>query len=381
MQRKKVLFLASWYPSKEHPTLGNFVEKHAEAAATIADMDVLYAVSTDKVNETTIEKFIKNGVNTVIVYYPKVKSKLPIYASFLKRNAYIRAMKEGCQAHNKQYDLVHLNEIYPAGVFALKLKKHLNLSYIITAHWTGFLNNGKGFKMLPFWIQLYYKKIIKGAKSVLVVSSSLGDSMKNMGLITKYKIVPNIIDEKIFYPSTTKDNLSTKRHFVHISTFDDDHKNISGMMEVFSRLTIDYHFNLITEGKEEEVWSYIDRYKIPRGKCTVKSKLNSLEIATILRNSDALVLFSRKETFSVVVAEAWMSGIPVIASKCGGLTDEITPELGISVSVNSISELTFALENFKSTNYDSAVIQAKAVSFSKQEIANQLKQIYLTNCE
>lgn len=381
MQRKKVLFLASWYPSKEHPTLGNFVEKHAEAAATIADMDVLYAVSTDKVNETTIEKFIKNGVNTVIVYYPKVKSKLPIYASFLKRNAYIRAMKEGCQAHNKQYDLVHLNEIYPAGVFALKLKKHLNLPYIITAHWSGFLNNGKEFKKLPFWAKKQYQKIFNEAKNTLTVSDTLGKAIQNLKLSAHYETLPNVVDESIFYPTHQSEDENKINRFIHISTFDAPVKNTENMIKAFSQLESNFCLHIITENEEEDVWKVLDKWNIPKEQCIVESKLTTKQVSEAIRQSDALVLFSLKETFSVVVAEAWMSGIPVIASKCGGLTDEITPELGISVSVNSISELTFALENFKSTNYDSAVIQAKAVSFSKQEIANQLKQIYLTNCE
>jgi glycosyltransferase involved in cell wall biosynthesis len=379
MQRKKVLFLASWYPSKEHPTLGNFIQKHAEVAATIADVDVLYAVSTDKVNETTIEKFIENGVNTVIVYYPKVKSKLPIYASFLKRNAYIRAMKEGCQAHNKHYDLVHLNEIYPAGFFALKLKKHLGLPYIITTHWSGFLDNGEGFKKLPIWTKKQYKQIFNEAKNLLTVSDTLGKAIQKLKLFTHYEILPNVVDASIFYPASQSEEENKVKRFIHISTFDAPVKNTENMIKAFSQLKSDYSLHIITENEEKDVWKVLDKWSIPKEKCIVESKLDTKQIAELIRQSDALVLFSLKETFSVVIAEAWMSGIPVIASKCGGLTDEITPELGISVPINSISELTFALENFQSTNYDAIAIRTKATSFSKQEIANQLKQIYSTN--
>jgi hypothetical protein len=38
----KVLFLASWYPNREHPVSGIFVKRHALAVSNYCDVAVLY---------------------------------------------------------------------------------------------------------------------------------------------------------------------------------------------------------------------------------------------------------------------------------------------------------------------------------------------------
>ena len=40
----RILFLASWYPHRGQPTLGNFVERHAHAVALGHRVEVLYLV-------------------------------------------------------------------------------------------------------------------------------------------------------------------------------------------------------------------------------------------------------------------------------------------------------------------------------------------------
>src|SRR5690554_2824324 len=107
--QKNILFLCSWYPSKEFPTLGNFLQKHAELASEIANIDVLYAISTELVQELTITDEVINNVRTVVVYYPKIKSKLPFVTTFLKKKRYFNALKKGYEYLNKTYILTHLN--------------------------------------------------------------------------------------------------------------------------------------------------------------------------------------------------------------------------------------------------------------------------------
>src|SRR5690554_541931 len=115
---KKVLFLASWYPSKEHKTLGNFVQKHAELANEVANVDVLYAVDSETVSEITIEEELVNKVRTIIVYYPPIKSNVPFISAVLKKETYLLALRKGFKYLDTPYDWVHLNAVFPAGLFA-----------------------------------------------------------------------------------------------------------------------------------------------------------------------------------------------------------------------------------------------------------------------
>ena len=69
--KHKVLFLASWYPSKILPQSGIFVKRHAEAVANFCDVAVLHVMSDPNLNDKKIEIETKNEKNvfTVKVFY------------------------------------------------------------------------------------------------------------------------------------------------------------------------------------------------------------------------------------------------------------------------------------------------------------------------
>lgn len=372
--QKKILFLASWYPSKEQPTLGNFVQKHAELANEIAEVHVLYATSSSHVDDFTIDSFVVNNVNTCIVYYPTIKNQIPIIAQLQKRQSYLKALKLGFNFFDKTFDLVHLNAVYPAGRFALYLQRKYKIPYITSIHWSGFLEDNNAFKRLSFWHKAIYRKILAGSAMNLPVSSVLGDALVNLGLTSTYKVFNNSVNEEIFSPIEREQNEVIR--FLHISTFGVEVKNTSRMLEAFSKLNRDFILHIVTEFNTKEVIDELNHYQIPLEKCIVESKLNSSEIAAAMNKADAFVLFSKHETFSVVIAEAWMSGLPVITSKCGGLTEQITSKLGRTVPIDDVKALTQELENFSPNDYSKEAIRTFAMQFSRKELKEQLKQIY-----
>ena len=106
---------------------------------------------------------------------------------------------------------------------------------------------------------------------------------------------------------------------------------------------------------------------------------NRMEIAREYRNSDAFVLPSRLETFGVVYIEAMAAGLPVIATRCGGPEDFVTPETGILIDVDDGAALTAAMKRMAAdrAHYDSAKIAAYArQSFSPERVATHLTEIY-----
>jgi hypothetical protein len=144
MQKPNVLFISSWYPSKEHPTLGNFVQRHAEAINPFVNLFVVYVTSSSTIDkEFEITHSQINGVNTTIVYYKKVTSKTPFFSSYKKlkryRIGYELGIEEVMRKHRiKKFDITHCNVTFPVGLIALDLKKKFNLPYVLTEHWTLF---------------------------------------------------------------------------------------------------------------------------------------------------------------------------------------------------------------------------------------------------
>ena len=116
---KNILFLSSWYPSKNHTTLGNFIQFHAEAVATINKVYVLYLSASENENSFSIDNKIINEVDTTIIYFKK--NKLKKYLDHL--NAFKKGIDYLMKDKKVNFDCIHMNIIHPSGWQALYLKK------------------------------------------------------------------------------------------------------------------------------------------------------------------------------------------------------------------------------------------------------------------
>lgn len=376
-KRSNVLFLASWFPNKNHQTVGNFIQRHAELANNLANIDVLFATAvTDQKERFQIEHTLENNVRITRVYYKRIKHRIPLIHSFLKFKRYQNAMRLGAESLNKSFDFVHVNTFWFAGIAALMFQKKMKISYLITEHWSGFLPQNNAFKSSSFLMKQLAKRIFRKAKFVLPVSDDLGESLKNNGLISNYISVPNVINVDLFSPANTKKTDVCR--FIHISTADEVYKNFSGILEAFSVVSEEYVLEIITDGNLVEVQEKIKHHNLHK-KVILRGTSTPEEVAQSLQSADCLVQFSNVETFSIVLAEAWSVGIPCIYSKCGGLTNIEDKQLGIQIEIGNTQALTLSIRGFIKGKYsfNSNYIRSFATEkFSQHKIKKQLSSIY-----
>src|ERR1044071_8852129 len=72
--RKKILWLCSWYPNKTDPFEGDFIQRHAKAAAIYNDIHVLRVVNDDNgivTNDIKTEITNSPGLTEEIIYVKK----------------------------------------------------------------------------------------------------------------------------------------------------------------------------------------------------------------------------------------------------------------------------------------------------------------------
>ena len=111
---KSILFLSSWYPSRVHTSLGNFVSYHANAVSLLNKVNVLYIVPDDNINDYEISYSENNNVATTIVYFKRKTFKyLNYWIAFKKGISFL------FQEKNISIDVVHMNIMHPSSFISL----------------------------------------------------------------------------------------------------------------------------------------------------------------------------------------------------------------------------------------------------------------------
>jgi glycosyltransferase involved in cell wall biosynthesis len=103
------------------------------------------------------------------------------------------------------------------------------------------------------------------------------------------------------------------------------------------------------------------------------------EAPKLFSSSHVYVMPSCHESFGIVFAEAIASGLPVIATRCGGPEDIVNEFNGILIDVEDIEGLSKAIEYmFENYNkYDPKIIREDfEKGFSKKAVVSKLLEIY-----
>ena len=94
-------------------------------------------------------------------------------------------------------------------------------------------------------------------------------------------------------------------------------------------------------------------------------------------SANALVLPSEFETFGVVLIEALATGIPVIATRCGGPEEFVTPAEGVLINRGDETELTRAMISIRTRAFrPQRLASSAAARFGYDVIARQLCEVY-----
>lgn len=309
-----VLFLSSWFPSKTHPTLGNFVQRHAEAAGLFANITVLYLSKNNKTSALEIEDEVEGNVRMVRVYY---------YSNgFLFRNR-IRALKKGIAHINfnqNKPDIVQLNMIWPEGWQALFIQQKWKIPFVISDNWTGYHPNERS--PLPFHIKSYMRFIANKSKLLLPVTFQLEQAMRTLGFSRPSIIVPNVVNTS-YFRNEVKNEIHT---YLHLSHLDNDHKNIEGILQVWKKFSDQVEEVILELGGDGDIQHWKKRsleIGIRSSSITFFETLNQREVAEKMNASHTFVLFSNYENLPLVMVEAMASGMNVIATRVGGIAEHM----------------------------------------------------------
>jgi L-malate glycosyltransferase len=366
----KVLFIASWYPNSINPLKGIFVKKHAAAIkASGVEIEVLaLTVGPGKFFQVKVDTAIDEyGITTHKIefnswFYKLIHLDIFLQFGFLKKLYYKRIVQKF------KPDIIHSNVLYPAAIMGDRLAKKESLPHIITEHWSGvdkFMNKS-----------LYAragKKAYGSAKYVTVVSSFLKKSIsKHIPDSNKIKVIPNVVDSNVFYfkPKQKREKLV----FCCVAHWTGPKRPdlLFSALERFAAVgSFQFRLDVIGEGPlldkmKETKWNFEINY--------LGSKFKE-EIADCLRASDYFLHASNMETFSIVIAEAFSTGTPVLASNTGAIPELVNVTNGILCD-NTIESWLEGLKLITRKKFDNEHISLNSERFAPKNVGDAFKELY-----
>jgi glycosyltransferase involved in cell wall biosynthesis len=384
-KRLHILFLPRWYPNRYDPMFGLFVQRHAEAVALKHSVSVVYVTESEAVTQKkySIIQTEDKGVFNTTVYYQKSLLKPSFIAKVINLRRFVKANMAGIDLAKKKFgpfQLIHVHILTRLGLIAFWYKLKFSIPYIITEHWSRYLPLTNGFN--GFWRKKATELVVRHASAITTVTKNLAEAMKNHGLNNPdYVVLPNVVDVKLFKIHSSKMNRPIR--MVHISCFEDRSKNISGIIKalrLLSKERQDFECVFVGDG--------IDYHAIKNSSSDLESTglvrftglLQDEKLVEVLSSSDFLVLFSNYENMPVVILEAFACGLPVVATRVGGIPEMVNEGKGLLVDTANEFQLVDALKkmlnSFKEYNAEQLRESVRSTN-SYEAVSGFLNDIYL----
>ncbi len=380
MERKKILWLCSWYPSKMDPFNGDFIQRHARAAALFNDIHVIH-VTYDYPNDVENSGQELNSIGQLseqIVYFKKKKSLKAKLTNQLRWLANYKKAIRNYIIKNGKPDLVHLHVPMKAGVLALWMKKNYKISYIVTEHWgiyNHIVEDKYASKSVAF--KKYTKKIFERASKFISVSDYLAKGVNRQICKKDYVVIPNAVDTDLFY---YKEKEASAFRFIHVSNMV-PLKNAEGILRSFKNF-IQQNINaeLIMVGDiGPQIRDYAQTLSFPAGAIKFLGEIPYTQVAAEMQKADCLLLFSNIENSPCVIGEALCCGLPVITTNVGGIPELTSESNSLLIESKDEDALTQAMHEMVGgiNNYNRKKIAENAISkFSYSVIGKQINTVY-----
>jgi len=272
------------------------------------------------------------------------------------------------------------------GIFAVFLMKILKKPYVV---W----GQGSDIYQSKFFNKKLLKVVIKNADGVIAMNQDMQQKIKKMYNRDIF-IVPTGIDLKRF------NNLSRKEIRASLNLKNDEKiilfignlRPVKGVIFLIQamKFIIDKNMNvrlfIVGSGEERKnLENIVKKYDLQKY-VTFFGRVSNLKISENIVASDLFVLPSLSEGFPLVILEAMASGLPIIASNVGGLSEIIKDfENGFLVKPKNPEKIAekviFLLNDEKLRKTISKNNKEEAKKYCWKNVIEKLENIYfkLTN--
>ncbi len=368
MKKLRILTLASWYPTDQHPFLGNFVQRHIDALSADHELIVIHPEYRKELHQSGIQESKKGNKTEIRILIPD--SKNPIVKWWKTRKILLQLFRQ-----IDPVDLIHGHVSLQRGWTFLLAKNYFHVPLIVSEHASYFREEKR--KNWTWKEKQIMRKLLQQVDHWTVPSDVLKKEIQDAFPSIKHlSIVPNVV-ENIYFETQHKSFY--KPVFTHISTLDNQVKNIQGIIDAIEILQAKYPNQFEFRFISDESYNSWQQFTESKGWNEVKfyGPLTSPEIAEHLSETTAIVLNSKYETFSCVLAEAWACSVPTITTSVG-IGHQLPEDFGIQIEFDSPLSLSQAMEDFltKRKQVDSNKMKQKSTEFRAEQIVAQFNHVF-----
>lgn len=380
MPRKKILWLCSWYPNRFEPFNGDFIQRHARAAALYNDIHVIHLApdTTGNIKDKEININTGIGLTEQIVYYRK---KISLFGRITAYYRWLFLYKQAIRNYvvkNGKPDLVHVHVPMKAGILAGWFKKRYKVPFVLTEHW-GIYNDiaADKYSLRSRLFKTFTRKIFQEASIFISVSRYLAEGVNQLVIRKKYEVIPNVADAKLF---SYKETSSHCFRFIHVSNMV-PLKNAEGILRAFADL-YSRHKNteLVMVGDTEAAIRQMAlSLQLPGGAISFRGEVSYEQVAKEMQAAHCLILFSNIENSPCVIGEALCCGLPVIATNVGGIPELVNETNSLLIPPGDEPMLADAMEKVINNYalYKRVLIAETAVNhFGYETVGQQFDQLY-----
>lgn len=379
-----ILLIPSWYPKTPSDINGVFFRDQALAlnnyghkVGVIAPIMVSMS-SLSKSGALQKPPAFEND-NGVLTYRKQLLAYLPLlpYGNYWLFKQAARKLLNRYIADNGIPDILHAHASIFGGAVGAELSGEFGIPMILTEHSTRF-----ALHTYANWQLKLAQQAIKGARLCIAVSPSLAGLMsaKYSGGAVNWKWVPNVVAERF-------------NDVRHVQSKNDSIRflNLALMTEKKGQFDLLMAFGAVSrEYVNAELWlagggpirAKLERLAKTIGVAEKVKFLGLIEpdkVPDLLAQVDVMVVSSHYETFGVVVAEALMAGVPVVATRSGGPECIVEARDGLLVDPCQPEELGKAMiqlaRNLAAYNSQEIAASAKA-RFAGPAVASRLTLEY-----
>lgn len=373
----RVLFLTPWYPTPVDPSWGIFVREHARAAARHCEVEVLHSMGPAALPgpHWTLEQ----------EHDPELTAGLTTYRTSSRGNAsaavayatYIYGLFRAVLAIGQRGfrpDILHAHG-YDPGYPAAWIGRVLRTPLVITEHYSAFPLGTLTRRQLR-----RARRAFGRAEKVLPVSLALETAIRRHGIDASFEVVPNAVDSSVFFPASADGDGEGLHRFLFVGRLDPI-KGLPTLLEAAAGLRSaprGWRLDLVGDGPARAALQEQAAALSITDRVTFHGQQPKRVIAELMRSAASLVLPSQWENAPCVVIEAAACGLPVIATRVGGIPELVDEEVGELVSPGSVPELRQALQRSLdgAVTYDRAAIARRGRAFDLEAVGSRLHAIY-----